>query len=99
MAQLCRYFSRTSSLPLLDGIDLRAVGGLLDQPDVVGHLQEARVMPSCLIQLHHDEIVTQALAYIGQEQVHHGGIGCGQDQAEEFAGLRSHGREHLEKPP
>jgi hypothetical protein len=56
------------------------------------------VMPSCLIELHHDEILAQALAHLSQEQRSHGGIGGGQDQAEEFAGLRSYGREDLDPP-
>ena len=64
-----------------------------------GHLQATRTTPARLIQLHHDEILIEALAHIGQEEVHHGGIGSKQDQAEQFTGVRSHGREHLDELP
>ena len=71
------------------GVALRAVSGQPIQGQVVRHYQRLGPMPACPIQKHQNVLVGMPLGDFGQIQRHGGGVGVGQDQADEFPVMRT----------
>ncbi len=55
---------------MLNGVHFWAVGRLLDQANIAWDDQLSGAMPPSLIDLHHDEIVSESLAEVLQEEIH-----------------------------
>src|SRR5260221_14217169 len=56
---------------MLNWIDLRTIGRLLDQTNVRRNNQLFGAMPACLIDLHHNEILCEGLAHMREKEIHH----------------------------
>src|SRR5258708_8738566 len=67
---------------MLDGVDFWAVGGLLDQANVAWDDQLSGAMPPSLIDLHHDEVVSESLAEMLQEEIHRRRVSSRQNQGD-----------------
>src|SRR2546430_572323 len=65
---------------MLNGVDFWAVGGLLDQANVAWDDQFSGAMPPSLIDLHHDEVVSESLAEMLQEEIHRRRVSGRQNQ-------------------
>ncbi len=67
---------------MLNGVDFWAVGGLLDQANVAWDDQLSGAMPPSLIDLHHNEIVSESLAEVLQEEIHRHRVSGRQNQGD-----------------
>src|SRR6266704_3440725 len=67
---------------MLNGVDFWAVGGLLDQANVAWDDQLSGAMPPSLIDLHHDEVVSESLAEMLQEEIHRRRVSGRQNQGD-----------------
>src|SRR5262245_26716423 len=66
-------------------IEFWAVGWLWNQADILWYHQRFGPMPARPIHLHHDEILLESLADMLQEQLHHRGVRCWQNQGRQLS--------------
>lgn len=80
---------------MFDGMKFWTVGGLCNQADVFRDDEVFGLVPSRVINLHHEKKVREGLAHMREKQVHHRCICMGQDQGSHFPFCWSNGCVHI----
>lgn len=74
---------------MFDGIDFGTVSRLKDQAHILWHLKVFGAVPAGLIDLHDNKRVGKVLGHLGQEEIHHLGVGPRENERGQQPLLRS----------